>query len=95
MNNILLEGINPSEIVKIANEILKPNCEVIWLINEHIHEDGYDFARELTIEKYNSIWVVDDALSGGRQEAVWNHYTEKFDSLFEAIVYALGLRGEA
>ena len=93
LDNRLLEGINPSEIVEIADKVLTKS--MIWLIDEHIHENGYDFARELTIEHVNEKWIVDDALSGGRLESVWNHYTEEFDNLFNAIVYALGIRGDA
>ena len=95
-DNRLLEGINPLEIVEIASKILEPKCGMTWLIDEHIHENGYDFARELTIEEdVDGTWIVDDALSGGRLESVWNHYTEEFDELFDAIVYALGIRGDA
>lgn len=93
LENKLLEGINPSEIVSIADEVLKDGVSI--LIDTHIHEDGYDFAEVLTIEKDNDKYLVDDALSGGRQEAVWNHYIEEFNELFDAIVYALGLRGDA
>ena len=95
LDNKLLKGINPSEIVKVANEILGPNG-IVWLIDEHIHENGYDYARELTIkEDVNGKWIVDDALSGGKLECVWNHYIEEFDELFDAIVYALGIRGDS
>ena len=96
MENKLLKGVNPLEIVKIADEILQPGCGMTWLIDTHIHKDGYDYAEELTIEEdFGGGWIVDNALSGGRQEAVWNHYIEEFDELFDAIVYALSLRGEA
>lgn len=89
-NNKLLEGINPIEIVKIADEILKSG--MTFLIDTHIHEDGYDFAEELSIfESEEGNWIVDDAFSGGCQECAWNHYKEEFNELYDAIVYALGL----
>ena len=93
IENKLLEGINPSEIVSIANEILENGVSIV--IDIHIHEDSYDFAEVLTIEKDNNKWIVVDALSGGRQEAVWNYYYKEFKELFDAIVYALGRKGEA
>lgn len=86
IQNKLLVGVDPLELVTLADELL--NSRFVIIDEYHIH-DGHDEARCLSIEWTDDKFVVIDALSGGRMEAVWNHYKTEFESAYEALNYAL------
>ena len=81
-------------IYKCINEMYEEaRKNGIIIIDEHIHDDekGVHRAKHISIYCENGEWIVDEALSGGRNECVWNHYTAQYKYFIDALTSVIDI----